>query len=85
MNVAARAISLPHVSAMTSRVSACVDVSIPLFTKINRGRFSPTKLGRSLIKVSLAANRVTMISPAGSSISHLSPWVGIANKTTSIC
>lgn len=53
MKVAARAIALPQVSAMISSVNACVSVSIPLLTKIRRGKFSRSKLGSNLMRVSL--------------------------------
>lgn len=55
MNVAARAMSPPHVSAMISRVRACVPVSMPLLTKIIKGNLSPLRLGSSFVSVSLGA------------------------------
>lgn len=53
MNVATLAMSLPHVSAMISRVNALLLISMPLFTKMSRGKFLTSKHGRSVVNVSL--------------------------------
>lgn len=53
MNVAAFATSAPHVSAMISKVNAFVPTSIPLFTKIRRGRLSRLKDGCNALSIPL--------------------------------
>lgn len=53
MNVAHRAISFPQVSTMISSVRACVDVSIPLLTKINNGKFFSSRRGLNCVSVDL--------------------------------
>jgi len=53
MNVAAFAISDPHVSAIISSVNAFVPTSIPLLTKISIGRLSRSSDGRSVLRIPL--------------------------------
>jgi hypothetical protein len=53
MNVAARAIAGPHVSAMISSVKAWVPISMPLLTNIKSGNLASSRLGRNLASVSL--------------------------------
>lgn len=53
INVAAFAISAPHVSAIISRVKAFVPTSIPLLTKIKRGKLLMSSEGRKTRSVSL--------------------------------
>lgn len=47
------ATSLPHVSAIISKVKACVPTSRPLFTKISNGNASSSNLGCKETKVFL--------------------------------
>ena len=54
MKVAVFAISGPHVSAMISSVSARVLISIPLLTKMSKGTFPSSRVGLSLVSVSLS-------------------------------
>ena len=53
MNVAAFAIFAPHVSAIISSVRAFVPTSIPLLTKIKRGRLLMSSEARRTRSVAL--------------------------------
>jgi len=53
MNVAALATSEPHVSTMISSVRALDPTSIPLFTKIKRGRLSGSITGCNFLSTPL--------------------------------
>ena len=55
MNVAAFAMSGPQVSAIISNVNACVPISIPLFTKIMRGKLSSSSWGCKIERFALYA------------------------------
>jgi hypothetical protein len=55
MNVEARAMSLPQVSAIISKVRALVEVSMPLFTNIIKGTLVGSSKGCSFVRVSLYA------------------------------
>lgn len=53
MKVDAFAMSAPQVSAIISRVSALVPTSMPLFTKIRRGKLLTSSDGRNVCSVPL--------------------------------
>lgn len=76
MNVAALATSEPHVSAMISSVRALDPTSIPLFTKIKRGRFSGSITGCNFLSIPLMQLEPSTCSPAYMHLPQKLSWNG---------
>lgn len=84
MKVATLATSGPHVSAMMSSVRACVPISIPLLTKMNRGSLFASNVGLRASRVSLNTMLGQLMAYRIVPETYLTPCVGMANRNTSI-
>jgi hypothetical protein len=84
MNVATRAMSGPQASTMISKVRARVEISMPLLTKMSKGRLAGSSIARSLVNVSLGKSILVYVILNTCAKTNLTPSVGIAKRMTSV-